>query len=281
MSKLVKKYSGGGAQGVIEVAFPEYSVSTGFLGDRRLGHSAAIAVDENTGRTRTGIYGRYDKDDLGMALREYLPDMKLTKKGVVSNEDLENYAPMVLSTVQKIEGADKVGDEVMLRYYPDVSYEDAVTTMQNAERYGLRNSDGTPAYYSWLNGRTCASYAHNIATGQNPSTPQVGQSSHIINRGNKGGDVITYIQNEGIQTTNSQNEENSETSPLFRTRAAEGAARIAKGTTGTAEAAAKLKAKHKKTQARNTQTGNTQNNVGVQLYRGIRNIYNAISGIFR
>ena len=241
MNKLIKKYSGGGSQGVIEVALPEYSVSTGFLGDLRLGHSAAIAVDESSGRTRTGVYGRYDKDNLGMALREILPDIELTKEGAVSDGDLEKYAPIVLSAIQKLEGADKVGDEIMLRYYPGVSYADAVTTMQNAEKYGLRNSDGTPAYYDWPNGITCASYAHNIATGQNPATPHVGWSSRLIRGGNEGGNVIIYTQNGGTKIENTQNDENSGSSHLL------GAGIVKKiAAAGISAATNALKAKHKK-----------------------------------
>lgn len=64
----------------VYVEFPNYSVSTG-IGHYSLGHAMVIAVDRKTGNTRGSEYGRYDKDNKGMAKRVIVPNFTASTPG--------------------------------------------------------------------------------------------------------------------------------------------------------------------------------------------------------
>ncbi len=99
------------------VEFPAYQVKVpGSSGRVGLGHGAVIAVDEDTGTTRGSEYGRYDRENQGVARRISVPSFRMKSPGNPTSEELDNYARQLdamyghsggVTRVHYIKGADE------------------------------------------------------------------------------------------------------------------------------------------------------------------------------
>lgn len=126
MSKLIKKFSGGGASDGIYVSYPSQKITiSGNKHDNVGGHGMVIAVDENTGHTRGSEYGRY-RDKFGNARRVSVPNFHPADPGNPTEEELEAYAKKL---------AAKSGQEqVNVTYVKGPDYQEMVDYMKEAEK---------------------------------------------------------------------------------------------------------------------------------------------------
>ena len=139
--------------GAIYVDFPDYQVETStVLGKMPLGHGLVIAVDEK-GRTRGSEYGRYDKENKGIARRVRVPDFKFS--GQPTEEEMNAYA----------EALDKVYGhsfgKTHVTYVNNADYNKMIQLMESAEKNNRKDSFYTNKDYC-LAGHNCGTYGIDI-----------------------------------------------------------------------------------------------------------------------
>lgn len=144
----IQRFRPGGASpdpDAIYVDFPDYSVKTDLpssSGMERmpLGHGIVIAVDEKTGNTRGSEYGRYDKENKGIARRVSVPNLKVANPGSPTNAELDEYAKKLDQTYGHSGGTTRVF------YVPGADYGGMVKMMESAES-GSKTGERKGHYY--------------------------------------------------------------------------------------------------------------------------------------
>lgn len=129
----------------IYVQFPDYRVQIPGGKKLPLGHGMVIAVDENTGRTRGSEYGRYDKENKGLARRVRVPDLR-------TNEDLDAYAQRLYNSYKKKHP--QLGNSVKIHYIKDADENKMIQLMKSAES---GNGFYTNKNYNLIN-HNCGTY---------------------------------------------------------------------------------------------------------------------------
>lgn len=112
----------------IYVYWPDYQVDTeSSLGKAELGHGMVIAVDNKTGKTRGSEYGRYDKENRGMARRVNVPDIQFDPNLPIQQQLNEYARKLGQSYHNGKHGA------VKIYYIPGANYDELVNMMNSAE----------------------------------------------------------------------------------------------------------------------------------------------------
>lgn len=157
-SKLIprKYFMGGSAPDGIYVEYPNYQVSTP-VGNMRLGHGMVIAVDENTGKTRGSEYGRYDKENKGLARRVTVPDLQMADPGNPTKEELNAYANKLYNSYAKKHNKEKIGNKVKIHYVKGADENKMIELMKNAETNDRKNGFYTNHNYRILD-HNCGTY---------------------------------------------------------------------------------------------------------------------------
>lgn len=115
------------------VSFPEDRIDLGFDATRYVGgHGIAIAVDEETGRTRGSSYGRgvNGSGRHGGAARIIVPDFHPAVKGSPTEEELNAYAKKLAARFPRW------GGKANVSYIPGADYDDMVEYMKQSEKRG-------------------------------------------------------------------------------------------------------------------------------------------------
>ena len=117
-----------------------------------LGHGMAIAVHEDTGKTRGSDYGRYDKDSKGIARRVKVPNFKMATPGKPTQQELDDYA----RSLDKMYGHS--GGRTTVHYVRGANADEMEEMMKSAETNNREKGYYVNSDYRILD-HNCGTYA--------------------------------------------------------------------------------------------------------------------------